>query len=173
MTNCFKCGKVQTAEAIGYCVDCLRTMSDTSKLDVTHSKSRQQFDLPAQPPRDIDGITCQRCANRCQLSPGSYGFCGTRYNQSGKLANNLPSFSALAHMYKDPLPTNCCAGWFCRGNREDGYNFLMQSVSSSVSLKSQRIINISVGSGTAVEIKGWLLKQPKHPIPAAARSNLI
>ncbi len=57
--------------------------------------------------------------------------------------------------------------------REDGHNFLMQSVSPSVLLKSQRIKNISVGSGTAVEIKGWLLKQPKHPIPAAARSNLI
>lgn len=122
MTNCFKCGKAKAAEAIGYCVDCLRAMSDTGHLDVIHTKSRGQFNLPAQLPRDIDGITCQRCANRCQLTPGSHGFCGIRYNRSGKLANNLPTNCALAHMYLDPLPTNCCAGWFCQGQRENGYN---------------------------------------------------
>jgi pyruvate formate lyase activating enzyme len=29
---------------------------------------------------------------------------------------------ALAHIYLDPLPTNCCAAWFCEGSKERGYN---------------------------------------------------
>lgn len=127
MESCLKCGRAQAAAAIDYCVHCLRTMLDTRQLNAVHSQSRKQFDLPAQPPKDIGGIICQRCANRCQLTPNSHGFCGIRYNKNGKLVNNAPPGGALAHMYLDPLPTNCCAGWFCRGNREDGHNFLMRS----------------------------------------------
>jgi pyruvate formate lyase activating enzyme len=122
MKKCNKCGNEQAAEAIGFCVECLRTKSETIDLDGIHTESRRQFDLPVRPPRDIDGITCRRCANSCQLTPGSYGFCGIRYNRRGKLADNLPSNCALAHMYIDPLPTNCCAGWYCKGNKKDGYN---------------------------------------------------
>jgi pyruvate formate lyase activating enzyme len=33
-----------------------------------------------------------------------------------------PPRTALAHIYLDPLPTNCCAAWFCRGSKEKGYN---------------------------------------------------
>jgi pyruvate formate lyase activating enzyme len=33
-----------------------------------------------------------------------------------------PEDEALAHIYLDPLPTNCCAAWFCRGSKELGYN---------------------------------------------------
>jgi pyruvate formate lyase activating enzyme len=97
-------------------------MADLSNIDDIHSDSRLQFNLPQKPPRELNGITCKQCANRCQLAQGSYGFCGLRYNKDGKLTDNKPSKCALAHMYLDPLPTNCCAGWFCHGNQEKGYN---------------------------------------------------
>ena len=41
---------------------------------------------------------------------------------SGRLVHAAPAGSALAHMYLDPLPTNCCAAWFCRGSRDSGCN---------------------------------------------------
>jgi pyruvate formate lyase activating enzyme len=40
----------------------------------------------------------------------------------GKMTSVADQTVALAHMYFDPLPTNCCAAWFCRGSREKGYN---------------------------------------------------
>jgi pyruvate formate lyase activating enzyme len=122
MKACFNCNTGKAAIAIGYCVDCLRTLSDIDQLETIHSKSRQQFDLPDRPPRDQNGITCQRCANSCQMIPDSHGFCGIRYNKNGKLVNKVSTDNALAHIYLDPLPTNCCAGWFCRGQRKKGYN---------------------------------------------------
>jgi pyruvate formate lyase activating enzyme len=122
MIPCRNCGNTQTAQVIGYCADCLRDMSDLRALSNIHLKSRQQFGLPVQPPRDKHGITCHRCANNCQLISDAYGFCGLRYNKNGILANHSPRGSALAYMYLDTLPTNCCAAWFCRGKKEDGYN---------------------------------------------------
>lgn len=34
----------------------------------------------------------------------------------------MPKNTALLHIYLDPLPTNCCAAWFCEGSKERGYN---------------------------------------------------
>jgi pyruvate formate lyase activating enzyme len=41
---------------------------------------------------------------------------------AGTLRSRAESGKALAHMYLDPLPTNCCAAWFCSGSEEKGYN---------------------------------------------------
>jgi pyruvate formate lyase activating enzyme len=122
MATCFNCGIGKAAIAIGYCVDCLRNLPDESHLNSIHSKSREQFGLREHPPKEQDGIICHRCTNSCQLEIESTGFCGIRYNKNGQLENKVPSDSALAHMYLDPLPTNCCAGWFCRGQGKSGYN---------------------------------------------------
>ena len=45
-----------------------------------------------------------------------------RKNSAGTIKPFFPGRTALAYMYLDPLPTNCCAAWFCRGSEEKGYN---------------------------------------------------
>lgn len=45
-----------------------------------------------------------------------------REARDGKLVPLSPKGSALAYAYLDPLPTNCCAAWFCPGSTEPGYN---------------------------------------------------
>ena len=56
------------------------------------------------------------------MAPGQAGYCGLRENRQGKLVSRYSSGCALATMYLDPLPTNCCAAWFCRGSKEKGSN---------------------------------------------------
>jgi pyruvate formate lyase activating enzyme len=45
-----------------------------------------------------------------------------RKNINGRLKYSFAGQGALAYMYLDPLPTNCCAAWFCEGSKEKGYN---------------------------------------------------
>lgn len=47
------------------------------------------------------------------------GFCGLRTARGGRVVYRWPEGArvALAHTYYDPIPTNCCAAWFC-GERE-------------------------------------------------------
>jgi pyruvate formate lyase activating enzyme len=56
------------------------------------------------------------------MAPGEKGFCGIRTNRSGSLGFRSPKGRALAHMYLDPLPTNCCSAWFCGGSELRGFN---------------------------------------------------
>jgi pyruvate formate lyase activating enzyme len=45
-----------------------------------------------------------------------------RENRNGVIETQFPKNCARAHAYLDPLPTNCCAAWFCPGSEEPGYN---------------------------------------------------
>jgi pyruvate formate lyase activating enzyme len=45
-----------------------------------------------------------------------------RENQGGRIRPVAAGRAALAHVYLDPLPTNCCAAWFCQGSKERGCN---------------------------------------------------
>jgi pyruvate formate lyase activating enzyme len=56
------------------------------------------------------------------MGEGESGFCGLRRNRKGTIEPLVPHRSALAYSYLDPLPTNCCAAWFCPGSHEPGYN---------------------------------------------------
>jgi pyruvate formate lyase activating enzyme len=87
-----------------------------------HRKGREQVDLPCRPPDHPEGIQCRLCANSCRMGEGDYGFCGLRKNEQGQLVEESGRKAGLAHTYLDCLPTNCCASWFCRGSKEDGYN---------------------------------------------------
>jgi len=120
---CKLCGKEKQITAIlGVCLDCIRNLPTEAfpYMDLAHKKAREEFNLPENPPRSEDGIQCNLCANKCRLKEGERGHCGVRENSGGKL---IPSTGyALAHTYLDPLPTNCCASWFCPGSREQGKN---------------------------------------------------
>ncbi len=122
MRKCSRCESPFTARAIGLCVDCLRSITDRAEIASIHDPDRQAFGLPRKPPASPEGKRCALCANACRMAPGERGFCGLHSNENGRLAHRVPKGSALAHMYRDPLPTNCCAAWFCSGSNERGYN---------------------------------------------------
>ncbi|QYZ78619.1 radical SAM protein [Methanofollis formosanus] len=121
MIPCRQCGVRPAAEVIGLCAECLRALPVGEVPDV-HSPVRKKFGLPARPPKSRGGVPCTLCANECLMGPGETGFCGLRWNEGGRLITAAPKGAALAATYYDPLPTNCCAAWFCQGSGERGSN---------------------------------------------------
>jgi pyruvate formate lyase activating enzyme len=122
-TRCTICGNkhVTISNTLGVCLSCIRNHPEHA-LALTrkaHQTIRKNFHLPPSPPRDPWGITCTVCANKCTIGEGNQGYCGLRQNNNGTLVQ--PS-QGLLHIYYDPLPSNCCAAWFCPGSKETGYN---------------------------------------------------
>lgn len=68
-------------------------------------------------------MSCRLCANRCALQEGERGYCGLREARNGRIRYVWDGGAkrALLHSYYDPLPTNCCAAWFC--GAQGGLNF--------------------------------------------------
>jgi pyruvate formate lyase activating enzyme len=122
MIHCLSCCATNTAASLGLCASCIRKYPECDRLLSLHGPSRRRAGLPEMPPKDPDGIACSLCANGCAMGPGKKGYCGLRENNGGRLREKAPTRSALLHFYLDRLPTNCCAAWFCRGSREDGFN---------------------------------------------------
>lgn len=120
--TCRDCGKRPAAEAIGTCPDCLRGTSDPDRARSAHPAIRRGSGLPADPPHSPGGTPCTLCSNSCRLGPGEKGYCGLRENLGGSLRTIVPAKAGLAHAYFDPLPTNCCAAWFCGGSTAKGAN---------------------------------------------------
>jgi pyruvate formate lyase activating enzyme len=111
------------AGILGVCASCLRThFSEAhSRIAAAHVASREEFDLPVDPPRHKGGVQCKLCSNTCTIGEGERGFCGLRTVQQGKLVHlaGTPQ-RGLLHWYRDPLPTNCVADWVCEGSQHPG-----------------------------------------------------
>ena len=106
------------SDALKVCLSCIRKKpQEAEKItkDV-HKKIRGKFNLSEEPPNDKKGIQCNICANECKIGIGSIGYCGLRKNVNGKLVTN----EGILHTYYDPLPTNCCASWFCPQSKQRG-----------------------------------------------------
>ena len=118
---CDKSGKT-VSDVIGFCADCIRGhFSEVwPEIAKTHARSRTAYGLPVEPPRDLKGISCPLCVNRCQIPEGSTGFCGLRYVRNGKLKGGRPHEGRLS-FYHDPLPTNCVAAFVCPAGTGCGY----------------------------------------------------
>ncbi|MEN2994290.1 MAG: radical SAM protein [Thermodesulfovibrio sp.] len=107
---------------LSVCLDCIRKKPSESLIIAleSHKKSRIPYNLPAQPPKEESGIQCKICVNECKIPEGSYGYCGLRKNEGGKLLG--PTFKeGKLSWYLDPLPTNCVADWVCAGGTGSGY----------------------------------------------------
>lgn len=119
---CRICGKrdVKVSITLGVCLSCIRNNPEEALAisKKVHEDVRKDFDLPGKPPRDKGGIACKVCANECMIGLNTKGYCGLRKNVNGK----MESLEGVITMYYDPLPTNCCASWFCPGSKERGYN---------------------------------------------------
>ena len=122
--TCSHCGKKSTliSESLRLCVHCIR--HDFAKVQPivqeAHRKSRQSFNLPVQPPRSKNGITCHLCLNECQLTERQRSYCGVRIAISGRLTGTTAEKGNVSWYY-DPLPTNCVADWVCPGGTGSGY----------------------------------------------------
>ena len=118
MSKCRLCGRDGVSSALSVCVDCIREKGIS--LEKVHEKIRE--DLTPKPPHTQNGVRCNLCSNECVMGEGEKSFCGLRENINGEMVSRVSSEVALVHTYLDPLPTNCCAAWFCPGSSERGYN---------------------------------------------------
>jgi pyruvate formate lyase activating enzyme len=126
MGKCLVCGErtAVISDGLGVCSKCIREKPEQG-LEVArhaHAKSRAVFGLPAEPPRNADGLLCGVCANNCVIGVGNSGFCGLVWNVDGRLVRfgGTPDKGVL-EWYYDDLPTNCVSWWFCPGCTGNGY----------------------------------------------------
>jgi len=116
------CGKEKASESLRVCVDCIRGGRENAILYAkeAHKRIRAEYGLPEEPPKSEGGIKCELCSNECVMKEGERSYCGLKENVNGKLRSLAPKGHALMYAYIDPLPTNCCAAWFCPGSSQFG-----------------------------------------------------
>lgn len=124
MGRCNVCGEnsILISSYPGVCLDCIR--NDFNKafpyIRSAHQKTREDFNLPTEPPHNPGGVKCGFCINQCMVGLGKDGFCGLR---DGRLSGASVNEANLSYYYDD-LPTNCVANWVCPGRTEYGYKNL-------------------------------------------------
>jgi len=122
--KCFICGRESSliSSTLGICVECIRRDFKKIKnfIEKAHQKTRKEFDLPLNPPRDKRGISCHLCMNNCKIPSGEKSFCGLRKNEEGRL-KGASSLKGYLSWYYDNLPTNCVADWVCAGGTGSAY----------------------------------------------------
>lgn len=114
--KCATCGieSELVSEAIGVCVECVRR-GEIQRAMEYHEKSRERCGLPSAAPHS-GGVRCNLCMHQCSMRGGEMSFCGLREAVNGKMVSASTSERALVHTYYDPIPTNCCAAWFCNAS---------------------------------------------------------
>lgn len=109
------------AAFLGICPGCAWDGAGLSQAREAHRRSRGLFDLPQTPPRTAGGRRCALCACECLIGEGERGFCGLRKVENGRLKHQGGTAGrGILHWYRDPLPTNCVAGWVCPGSHQYG-----------------------------------------------------
>jgi len=109
--GCESCGREGiVAREIGLCSRCVISAAP-ERLLAPHRRVREALGLPLEIPQADGGTPCNLCSNGCLIPAGGRGYCGLRENRGGGL--HQLTDGALAHTYYDPIPTNCCAAWFC------------------------------------------------------------
>ncbi|RLF09920.1 MAG: radical SAM protein [Thermoprotei archaeon] len=126
LTECKLCGVKDPliSSQLGLCPSCARNGgAEAVKIaQEAHAKVRARLHLPERIPKDPKGVKCSLCSNECSIPEGGTGYCGLRRNVEGKLEHLAGIDVGILYAYYDPLPTNCCAAWFCPGSKESGYN---------------------------------------------------
>ena len=124
MARCKLCHKDSSriSTALHLCLNCIRSRPKEAReiADRIHARIRSEWKLPEKAPRCDDGLRCDLCVNRCQMTDGQWGYCGLRQNVRGRLEGVSAARGKLS-WYHDPLPTNCVGDWVCPGGTGCGY----------------------------------------------------
>ena len=125
LMKCKICGnRTEITKILGICINCIRDKPELSKpfIKEAHRKSREKFNLPAEPPKEPKGVKCDLCANQCRIPENGKGYCGLRANKEGKIVHlgGTPE-KGILEWYYDPIPTNCVAQEFCAASANVGY----------------------------------------------------
>ncbi len=92
--RCVICGSKTPSKNLPVCPKCSKKDDASIIADEIH-----------KPWSDRKVRSCKLCSNECQ----GVALCGK------------PAYGSLSY-YEDPLPTNCCNAWFCRGSELNGTN---------------------------------------------------
>ncbi len=107
MAECITCGKPLKTSSIPTCPNCSKEHEEVS--DLIHDRL------------EIIGYgDCNFCSNKCKVD--DEGLCRVRERKGKRVVSKASVNSAFLYPYYDPLPTNCCNAWFCKGSRLKGYN---------------------------------------------------
>ncbi|MBE8539179.1 radical SAM protein [Geoglobus acetivorans] len=107
MNECIICGKPRPSQTIPVCPKCAKSHGEVA------GSIHERLEI-------IGGGDCELCSNRCRIEDS--GLCNIRFVRNGRIVSRSTSIKAVLHAYQDPLPTNCCNSWFCRGSGMRGYN---------------------------------------------------
>ncbi len=110
--ECVGCGKRIYSKTIPLCPECAR--KDSTLYRELHKTLDRTL--------DTGEIKCCLCSNFCRFGESTLGLCGLRGTSEGKRFNLATPKKALLSYYEDPLPTNCCNAWFCKGSKLRGTN---------------------------------------------------
>jgi len=106
--KCEVCGAKTYSRTLPLCPECSRKDIAAEYAKLLHPEIEY-----IQKGRPI----CRLCSNEC-----STGICGLRKVVDGKRVSLVSSRRAILYAYEDPLPTNCCNSWFCKGSELYGTN---------------------------------------------------
>jgi pyruvate formate lyase activating enzyme len=124
-TTCKICEKKSAliSKSLNVCIDCLREESEESfsLIHKAHAISRSNYDLPPHPLNDVDGLSCNICANKCKIGKGRTSYCGLKRNNKGFMESLSSPNEGILHHYLDRQVTNCCSAWFCPAGTKAGY----------------------------------------------------
>lgn len=125
--TCYLCKRSSStiSAKLGVCKQCiLDNFKEAMKIVATNRlKYRELYQLPAFPPKSVNGISCGDCVNNCILVEDELGFCGLVTNKGGKKVRIAgdEKVGGVFSFYHDPLPMNCVAEPFCPGCTSSGY----------------------------------------------------
>jgi len=112
--RCEICGAERPSRAIPLCPEC--------------SKKEEAIEYVKKIHEGVEKIgresrwKCDLCANECGLEENDRGLCGLRGTKNGKFYSLTSPDRGVLYAYEDPLPTNCCNAWFCKGSKLRGTN---------------------------------------------------
>lgn len=124
MARCINCKRESNiiSRTLGVCLECIRQEFEkvSGHIRDVHQTTRRDFNLPKEPPKETDGISCELCVNECRIPEEGKGYCNLRQNVKGTLVGPSESKANLTY-YHDRIPTNCVAGWVCPAEGVSGY----------------------------------------------------
>ncbi|MFQ5952077.1 MAG: radical SAM protein [Candidatus Omnitrophota bacterium] len=175
MNTCINCGKksILISEFLGVCLECIREKFNkvSEHIKEVHRKTREEFGLPPETPKDSKGISCKICVHECEIPEGGKGYCGLRRNIGGKLIGPTKDKAHLSY-YHDNLPTNCVVGWVCPGCTEAGYPDFSHMKGPEIGYKNLAVFYIGC-SFNCLFCQNWHYRNQLDEVPSITPGELL